>query len=219
MKIDSFKGWIFFHMLRMLNRSWKISVYGQHHLDNLYSSGEPFLVGFWHGRYTPVIPLLKGYRASVISSDSVRGEVIGEICKRFGYESILLSDRPTRQAFLQLKDIFAASNAVGTAMDGPLGPLHIAKPGIVFMASQFDMTILPVAVSSSRKIIIKKRWDKFEIPLPFAKVALVFGDAYTVEKDPGKHEIRRIADNIGKELMRLENIADEKVGTKMAVAE
>ena len=206
-----FKGFVFFLLLRILLASWKVSVIGRENLEKLYKDNKPFLAGFWHGKYAPVIPILKNYNAAIISSDSLRGSIIGEICRRFGYSSVLLSDHPNREAFNQLEKIFYGFSAVGTAFDGPLGPLKVVKPGIIFMAARFKLAVLPVSVASSRKITFRNRWDNFEIPLPFAKVALVFGDPVHISPELKKIEIRAAAAAMGRTMVLKDKIAEETI--------
>ncbi|WP_319476919.1 DUF374 domain-containing protein [Marispirochaeta aestuarii] len=207
------KGFLLAELLRLLRRSWRISIINKEVLDNLYEENTPFLLFFWHGNYAPVFPILEGYKAAVISSRSERGSVIAEVCLNFGYQSALLSDRPSREAFDQMRRILSDSRAAGTAADGPLGPRHQVKAGLIYLAAHLNLRLLPLAVACSSKIVLKKRWDKLEIPLPCARIALVFGEAFEIPSGGGKERIRQTAAHTRETLQLLEAQAEEIVSS------
>ncbi len=61
------------------------------------------------------------------------------------------------------------------AVDGPRGPRGHVYRGVITLAQRTGATILPTAVIPSRRIILHRSWDRFQIPLPFAAVRLIFG--------------------------------------------
>jgi len=163
-------------LLRLQCRTWRPRIEGREHLIRLYAAHKPFLLCFWHGKYVPIFPLLEGYDACVVSSRSERGSVIGEICKNFGYRNTRIPDKPSRDSLRLMGAAIIKARAGGIAVDGPLGPRGRVKSGVIRMASELGFPLLPVSVSSHRKIVLNKRWDRLEIPLPFTKVCLVIGE-------------------------------------------
>jgi hypothetical protein len=65
--------------------------------------------------------------------------------------------------------------------DGPRGPLHEFKPGAIMLAQITGKPILPIAVAHSRKFTFRT-WDSFELPLPFSRVAIVYGEPVKVSR-------------------------------------
>jgi lysophospholipid acyltransferase (LPLAT)-like uncharacterized protein len=53
------------------------------------------------------------------------------------------------------------------------------QKGVVVLARDAGAAVMPVAVASQRKIILNT-WDRFEMILPFSRVALLFGDPFEV---------------------------------------
>ena len=56
--------------------------------------------------------------------------------------------------------------------DGPRGPRYRVNPGIVLLAQKTGAPVMPVRVTYSRCLRLKS-WDRFMIPLPFARVDVV----------------------------------------------
>jgi len=187
------KGLLFAWVLRLQRLTWRVRIKGREHLDRLYNTENCFLLCFWHGKYVPIFPLLEGYKACVISSQSVRGDIIAEICRIFGYQSAQVPDQPRRGSLKLMREILANVRAVGTAVDGPLGPYHQVKYGVIRTASDMGFELLPISVGSRRKIVLNKRWDRMELPLPFTRVCLIFGEPIKVPPNLYNGQIRQLA--------------------------
>jgi lysophospholipid acyltransferase (LPLAT)-like uncharacterized protein len=65
-------------------------------------------------------------------------------------------------------------------VDGPRGPRHKVKPGAVFLARLAGSPIVPVRVVMSRAKVFHRAWDKFQLPLPFSKCTIIYGDPVIV---------------------------------------
>ncbi len=65
--------------------------------------------------------------------------------------------------------------------DGPRGPLHEFKPGAIMLSQITGKPILPIAVACSFKFTFRT-WDAFELPLPFSRVAIVYGEPVKVSR-------------------------------------
>jgi len=70
----------------------------------------------------------------------------------------------------------------GHIVDGPQGPPHIIKPGLIALASQTGAAICPGYISYENPIIFNS-WDRFMIPMPFSRVLLRAGDFIFIQKE------------------------------------
>jgi hypothetical protein len=61
--------------------------------------------------------------------------------------------------------------------DGPRGPRFKMKPGAIFAAQISRKPVVPIAYAA-RPAKLLKTWDKFVIPLPFAKVRIAIGEPF-----------------------------------------
>ena len=197
------KGFLFAWVLRLQRLTWRVCFQGREQLDRLYSTKNRFLICFWHGKYVPMFPLLEGYQACVVSSLSERGSVIAEICGNFGYQSAQVPDRPGRGALTLMGKALSGVWAGGIAVDGPLGPRYRVKTSVIRMASAFGFDLLPVSAGSRRKIVLNRRWDRMELPLPFTTVCLSFGKPIKVPPNLRNGQIRQLAGHLAEAITDL----------------
>jgi lysophospholipid acyltransferase (LPLAT)-like uncharacterized protein len=74
------------------------------------------------------------------------------------------------------------SNAVFT-VDGPKGPRHKVKEGAVYLADRADAYLVPARVAMSPVKVFHKAWDRFQLPLPFARCRVRYGTPYKPRLD------------------------------------
>jgi lysophospholipid acyltransferase (LPLAT)-like uncharacterized protein len=65
---------------------------------------------------------------------------------------------------------------VAIAVDGPRGPLHEVKPGVVYLDVLLKAPIIPLAVSAQRFRTLEKSWDRLMIPAPFSEGIVLYGN-------------------------------------------
>ena len=204
----SVKGFLIASFSRLLRKTWRVHIEGQDYLDGYYTNGRRCLIGFWHGKYAPIFPLLEGYDALVITSLSTRGSILGEICRSFGYKNAQIPDEPKLDSFKQLLHDLKPMKVSGTALDGPLGPYHKTKPSLIRLCGMLGLDMVPVTVSSSRSIKASKRWDKLEVPLPFSRVCLIFGEPIPIPSHLKHSELQTFSKHIDQELDELQTRAE-----------
>ncbi|NOY87328.1 MAG: hypothetical protein GXP52_08520 [Deltaproteobacteria bacterium] len=213
-----FKGWMLSWVLRLQRMTWRVHIEGRENLDRLYADEKRFLLCFWHGKYVPIFPLLEGCKACVVSSRSVRGSVIAEIGRNFGYQSTQMPDRPSRDSLRLMREVLSEARAWGIAVDGPLGPRGRVKSGVIRMASALEFDLLPVSLDSRRKMVFNRRWDRMEIPLPFTTVCLVFGEPIKVPPELRFGQVKNLADKLAEAISQLdaktENMVRENLPQK-----
>jgi len=64
--------------------------------------------------------------------------------------------------------------------DGPIGPRYKASNGVAFIAQRLKQPVIPIGCAMSFKIVLKKSWDHFRIPLPFGRVEVFYGAPISV---------------------------------------
>jgi lysophospholipid acyltransferase (LPLAT)-like uncharacterized protein len=208
------QGTLFYGALVLLRRTWKIEIVGRKNLDEVYTEGGHCLLCFWHGKYLPIFPLLQGYDACVITNQSERGKVIAEICRKFGYCNAQIPEVANRNSYSLMREAIEAKNVAGTSVDGPLGPACQVKSGIVRLSSALGYSLLPVSVGIRGKIVLKNRWDKREIPLPFSHICLIFGKPIDLPPNLRANQCKGWEELIGQEISTLTLLAEKKVEKK-----
>ena len=81
-------------------------------------------------------------------------------------------------------------NDATVAIDGPRGPVHVAKAGIVLIAKTTGCPIVPLGVGMSRAKQFAS-WDRFRLPLPFSRAVVAAGDPIQVPPDASSELIEQ----------------------------
>lgn len=144
-----------------------------------YDPKVTYLFAFWHGmQFLPAIALRKQHKTPMTAmvSPSRDGAMLATFLSKLGYFIIRGSARDKAvKALLSLKKNLERGLSVGFGIDGPIGPIHVVKPGIIFLTQKTGKYIVPIGVAYSSYWQFHKAWDKFKLPKPFAKACLVFG--------------------------------------------
>jgi hypothetical protein len=144
------------------------------------------IYAFWHNQQSFLLfPYRKKGKISVLVSMSSDGEYIARSLPKFNMKATRGSS--TRGGFAALRGLIEdAKKGYNPALtpDGPRGPIYKASPGIIYLARKTRLPIIPAAVDCSNKFHVNS-WDKFQVPLPFGRCALVYEEPvfYTSDVD------------------------------------
>ena len=83
----------------------------------------------------------------------------------------------------------ARSRHIVITPDGPRGPRHELKDGIVFLASKTGNPIVPLSFECSSCWRIKGKWTDLVIPKPFAKLSVIYGEPIEIPKRLKRDEL------------------------------
>ena len=122
-----------------------------------------------------------GLQPGFLISPSVDGTAPAMLVEKFG--GVVIRGSSTHTGARALRDFYGTivKQQVSPAItpDGPKGPRHEFKPGALLLSQITGKPILPVAVAASRAWTFKT-WDAFELPLPFSRIAIVYGEPVKV---------------------------------------
>jgi lysophospholipid acyltransferase (LPLAT)-like uncharacterized protein len=108
--------------------------------------------------------------------------VIAAICEELGFVPILLPPGDRAAAFAGIRAALSRNALCATPLDGPLGPARRVKQSLIRAAADTGAAIVPVSVVASPKLVLSRRWDRRELPLPFARVCLRVGEPLSIPK-------------------------------------
>jgi lysophospholipid acyltransferase (LPLAT)-like uncharacterized protein len=80
--------------------------------------------------------------------------------------------------------------------DGPNGPPKVLKRGILHIALQSHVAIVPLRIVASRFLVIKT-WDLKQVPLPFSKVRIYIGRPIPVSESTLEHAEHQLCGDLG----------------------
>lgn len=125
-----------------------------------------------------MIPVWYMRRRGLVSmiSRHADGETVARVVERLGYETVRgSSTRGGTAAALGILEKIRAGRIAAMICDGPRGPLYKMKPGPAFLAREARATVVPVT-GAARRAWVFRSWDRFQVPKPFTRVYMVWGD-------------------------------------------
>ncbi|HTY94972.1 MAG TPA: lysophospholipid acyltransferase family protein [Steroidobacteraceae bacterium] len=144
-------------------------------------------------------------------SPSVDGEIGAMLVNRVGARVIRGSSSHTGAR--ALRDYYEAlvkdNISPVVTPDGPRGPRFQFKPGAILLARMSGRPMLPMAYAASRAWLIK--WDKFVIPVPFARISIAIGEPRYVARVLDAAGIEALQRQMEQELLRLYRVAASKL--------
>ncbi len=156
---------------------------------NIFRADVPdaLLFAIWHNRLavTPRVrrKYLPGRKTVALVSASKDGEILARAMARFGFTPVRGStSRRGKQALLEISRLVADGYDVAITPDGPRGPRYEVQTGIIDLAVLTGKSIVPVSLNFSHKLELKS-WDRFQVPLPFARCRVRIGEPFTVPRD------------------------------------
>lgn len=180
----------------LLLRLWKLTMRfeerGRENIDRFWKNGANVIVPFWHDRLI-MLPFVYGgaHGIRVLISSSRDGELIARTIGKFGLHAVRGSS--TRGGAAALDALVAAARSgydVGITPDGPKGPRHVAKAGVVQLAQATGLPVVPLLMSSARGKRLRS-WDRFLVPMPFDHVILRWGEPLRVDPQEDFETARR----------------------------
>lgn len=170
------------------------------------------IVALWHGNILIPTYVLRGRGYRTLVSLSRDGERLSRLMRRFGYRQVRGSTgRGGARAALQVCREIEEGNVLCLTPDGPRGPARKAQPGTVFFAQRTGCPIIPIAASAYPRHLLRS-WDRFLIPLPFARAAFVVGDPIFVPPGLDESGQARMAEEVERAIDACLQRADEMVG-------
>lgn len=162
----------------------RIRVRGQEHRDRLRAQDQRFIYAFWHQRQVLFTWTHRGDPADALVSKSKDGELIARTMKlcRMGARRGS-SSRGGAAAVRDLMESVDAGRDIAITPDGPRGPAREVKEGVVFLAQKLGIPILPLTNALSRRVQLERAWDKFQVPLPFGRAVIRYGEPIMVGPD------------------------------------
>ncbi|MDR1196251.1 MAG: DUF374 domain-containing protein [Endomicrobium sp.] len=167
---------------------------------------------FWHGNEFTMLILSKNSNIVIMASKSKDGELMAGVLKYFGYQVVRgSSSRGGERGLIELIRYAKNGNNLAFAVDGPRGPYHVVKPGVIYAAQKTGLPVIAVCSSSKNRFIFQKSWDKLNISLPFSKTVQIWSNPIYV-KPEDDIEAKRI--EVEKEMLRLFEFTDKIFWTK-----
>jgi lysophospholipid acyltransferase (LPLAT)-like uncharacterized protein len=186
-KILGFLIWVVY---RVWMATWRVEIIEHPELQSDRKNNKPFVFAFWHGDELAMLSLTRNYKVVTMVSSSKDGEMMATATKLLGMKSTRgSSTRGGMKALLGLVKIAETGIIPILAVDGPKGPYHKVKPGVLLLSKRLGAKIYPAGVAIVRKKVFEKSWNKAELPLPFTRIVVVWGDPLLPVEDESRPDL------------------------------
>jgi hypothetical protein len=195
-----------YSLICLINSTLNIKVEGWDKAEKYLNSSGAVIFSAWHGKMWVPVYFLRRRGIYTLASLSQDGNYITSVLKRLGWNVIRgSSSRGGSRSLLSLFRRLKKGEKAALTPDGPTGPIHEVKPGIIFLQERSDGVIIPIGVDSSHRKNFSS-WDNYMLPLPFSKTALVFGEAVKFDKNLTIEEKQQL---LKEEMQKAEKRASE----------
>ncbi|SKA71212.1 lysophospholipid acyltransferase family protein [Desulfobaculum bizertense] len=160
-------------------------------LEREWAQGNLLTVGCWHNELFAFPANQMGKKWAGIASLSEDGAIAAGLVNRVGIATARgSSSRGGVRALMGACRLMKKEHRNGfVTVDGPRGPRHKVKEGVIFLAQKSRTKLVPVRIFPSRSYVFEKAWDKFILPHPFSSCRIVFGEPYEVTTEKLRGEV------------------------------
>lgn len=131
---------------------------------------------FFHGKQFPLLAWPKRHPMAVLVSHSADGELQTRVLGGLGFTVVRgSSSRGGARGLAALVRRMKAGADAAFAVDGPRGPYGLPKPGAALAARATGAVLLPMGSAMAAGKVLVRAWDRFALPWPFTRVAIVVG--------------------------------------------
>lgn len=216
-------GWIAACCLHCLART--LNLQGRWEAADIHpgrTTGEPYIYSLWHDAIMIPIALKSLYpkaRVAALVSRHQDGSYLADFMRHVGIRSIRGSSRHGGSTALRELMRQADGSQFFITPDGPRGPRRQLKEGIIFLASQTGMPIVPVASACANGWHLQGSWTDLVIPKPFSTSFYLLGKPVRIPPDLSRAELEAYRLKIQAEMDRLDVEVERMLGGEEPASE
>jgi len=162
-----------FMAVQLIGRTLRWEVFGYENYDKARSAAGTVLYCFWHSDIFPAIWFWRKRGIVVMVSQNFDGEYTTKVIHWHGYGTARgSSSRRAAGAVVEMIRALREGRDSAVTPDGPRGPRHVVKPGVVKIATAGGAAILCFHILPRHAWVLRRSWDQTQIPKPFSRIAI-----------------------------------------------
>jgi len=147
-----------------------------------------------------------------MTSRSFDGEYIARIIQKLGFTAVRgSSSRGAVGALFGMRQQLEQGHPVVFTIDGPRGPLYVAKPGPVLLAKKTGAPIGCFYVAVEKAWILNS-WDRMMVPKPFSRAFIYASSPIYVPAAATDEQMTALHQQMQETLERCRMKAEEALG-------
>jgi lysophospholipid acyltransferase (LPLAT)-like uncharacterized protein len=199
-------------LIRLLGVTLSIRRSGIENIAKARSISDKVVFASWHGRLLLLTYAHRNEGIDVLVSTHQDGEYIARVITGLGFGTVRgSSTRGGTGAVFKMTGAAAGRHDIGITPDGPRGPKERCQPGVIYLAKRNRMPVVPVGVSHKPSLVLSS-WDRFMIPLPFAKCMIVYGEPVMYDTSMSQESIDEAARDLEDRIRAAVREADNGCG-------
>lgn len=212
-RVLGFMAWL---LARAIGKTLRWTVVGGGNVEAAARGGKVCWAS-WHGRQLLTINVHAGQRVVVLASLSRDGDIQTAMLERFGYRVERgSSSRGAARGLLAMARAMREGWQPAIAVDGPRGPRHGVKPGIVALARYEGASIIPTMASCVSAWVVPS-WDRTVIPKPFTRAVIEYASPIAVPEDADDAVLEAIRARLEETLVEMTARCDGFFGRQQAL--
>ncbi len=205
-------------------RAWMSTV--RYRIDSLGQQTDPwdpnlrerFIYCLWHENLIGALTVRSVAPMSVIVSHSADGELLTRMLECYGKNTVRgSSSNGGLEAVDEILKLNMQSHLV-VAPDGPRGPRHEVKRGLVYLSAWTQLPIVPLGFAC-RRAWRAKSWDRLAFPVPGTTLCIVGGPMIKVPAGLGKKTMEEYRQLVQRSMMTAGEVAEAWAQGKTKKAE
>lgn len=183
-------AYVLYLVTRLICCTYRITVIGKENEDQFLRQRLPILFVSWHQGILYYVHHFRNRNGIVMVSQSKDGELLAGMLKHFGFQSARgSSSAGGKQAMHKMIEVINATHCSGGLVaDAPRGPFGVAKMGIIKIAKETGLPLIPVMCWAKNKILLRN-WDRTMVPLPFTRLFFWYAPPIFIAPDTGEEQM------------------------------
>jgi len=206
-----------YYILRLYFLTIRIEAVNEYVAVEHLKTGKKAIGVIWHQRIIALFRFAARfgiYQPSVMISQSRDGDLIAAIFSRIHFRPIRgSSSKGGRQALAAIVEDLKEHPVAVHILDGPRGPRGVIKPGVLVMAQQSGVPIVPIYASISRAWVLNS-WDRCLVPKPFSRITIRFGEFMALPAEMSYQTFEKARLEIETQMLENQRLDDSRFGWK-----
>jgi lysophospholipid acyltransferase (LPLAT)-like uncharacterized protein len=149
-----------------------------------------YIYAIWHENVLQPVYRYCGQGIYVLISRHADGQLLAEVCRQMGV--VVVRGSTNRGGVEAVRQLIRHGRRSSLAItpDGPRGPRRHVQPGLIYLASQTGLPIVPTGFGYHRPWRLRS-WDRFAVPRPWSRGTCVTGHPIQVPENATREELDR----------------------------
>ncbi len=196
-------------VLRCIGPTLRFESLGRQHYDRARARGEPLIMAFWHRCIISATWYWRRRNIVVMNTTNFDGQWTRRVIERFGYGTAQgSSSRGGLRGLAVMAGRLREGLDCAFTIDGPRGPLYVAKPGPVMLARRTGKPVFVFHIGLESAHTFKKAWDRMQIPYLFSRAVMVGAPPIYVSSNANAGELERKQAEMQAALERVRDVAE-----------